>query len=331
MKILLVNVDCKWNLAIRRMYAYFSKDNEVEMIDLNLPGYPHNYTTKIDGRGYDRAYVSIVFEENKDKVVITDCDFVEYGGIGSNYPDRKLPPEIESTPPFYYDYEDTSQGFITRGCIRNCWFCKVHQYEGSLRPYNTVQDVIGDKKRALFLDNNILAYDKHKEVFKYLVNNRIWCNFKQGLDFRLVDDENLELLSEMRYIGEYIFAFDDPSYRKALDEKIILIKKWIPRPWKVKFYIYHHPSMSLLDLVSRVEWCKSHECLPYVMRDLACWDSDDEERNFVTSYAAYCNQPRLFLKMSFEQFMRKSHNSQKRIDSCIAMYNKLLGELCQTK
>lgn len=42
MNILLINVDSKWNMAIRKMYNYFIKENNVEMIDLNFNGYKHN-------------------------------------------------------------------------------------------------------------------------------------------------------------------------------------------------------------------------------------------------------------------------------------------------
>lgn len=41
MKILLINVDSRWNMAIRRMYNFFREENEVEMIDLGFSGYPH--------------------------------------------------------------------------------------------------------------------------------------------------------------------------------------------------------------------------------------------------------------------------------------------------
>ena len=41
MKILLVNVDSRFNLAIRRMYNYFKNEHEVIMKDLGLDGYPN--------------------------------------------------------------------------------------------------------------------------------------------------------------------------------------------------------------------------------------------------------------------------------------------------
>ena len=126
MKILLVNVDSRWNMAIRKMFNYFKQNHEVEMIDLGFSGYPHKRTKVIDAAGYDKVFVSNIFDINKDRVTIVNCTDVVFGGIGSNNPHLQLPEEIEKTEPFYFSDEDTSYGFITRGCIRKCWFCKVY-------------------------------------------------------------------------------------------------------------------------------------------------------------------------------------------------------------
>ena len=64
MKILLVNVDSRWNMAIRRMYNYFRQDHEVKMMNLGFSGYPHKRTKIIDATGYDRVYVSNIFDIN---------------------------------------------------------------------------------------------------------------------------------------------------------------------------------------------------------------------------------------------------------------------------
>ena len=303
MKYLLVNVDSRWNMAIRKLYAYFGKEHEVDMIDLGFSGYPHKRTKVIDGTGYDKVFVSNIFDINKDRVSVVNCDEVVFGGIGSNNPHLQLPPEIEATSPFYFPNEDTSYGFITRGCIRNCWFCKVPKFEGKLKAYNAVEDVVKHKK-VKFLDNNILAYPEHMKVFQWLLEHPdIKCEFNQGLDFRLVNDENLDALSRLNYMGEYIFAFDEPKYQPLLEKKLVLMKKYISKPWKLKFYIYYHPSMELRQLIERVEWCRKNECLPYVMRDIACWDCDIKD--FLIDFAAYCNQPSMFKKLSFSQFLEK--------------------------
>ena len=58
MKILLVNVDSRWNMAIRKMYNYYRKTNEVDMIDLGFSGYPHKRYEVIDASNYDKVFVS---------------------------------------------------------------------------------------------------------------------------------------------------------------------------------------------------------------------------------------------------------------------------------
>lgn len=313
MRILLINADSRWNMAIRKMYTYFTQQgHEVEMRDLGLSGYPHKRRVAIDAASFDRVYVSNIFEQNADRVVVNNCPEVIFGGIGSREPARQLPPEIEAAAPYYAPDEKTSYGFITRGCIRNCWFCKVPKYEGKLKAYNQVASIVRGVPGEVvkFLDNNILAYPDHMAVFEWLIERGTRCEFNQGLDFRLVTDENLAALARLNYEGNYIFAFDDPKYQKVLDRKIVQIKRYIPAPWKLKFYIYYHPSMDLSQLFDRVGWCRAHECLPYVMRDSACWECED--RDFLIDYAAYCNQAGMFKKLTFAQFLEKRHSSAER-------------------
>jgi hypothetical protein len=322
MKILLLNADSRWNMAIRRMMAYYTEQgHEVEMRDLGLSGYPHNKTATVDASDFDQVFVSNIFERNAYRVSVEGCQRVEFGGIGSRDPNRKLPPEIEATPPFYYPDEKISYGFITRGCIRNCWFCKVPKYEGKLTAYNAVESIVRGipGERVKFLDNNILAYPGHLDVLDWLIEHGTRCEFNQGLDFRLVNDENLDRLARLNYMGEYIFAFDDIRYMRALDKKVEQIKRYIPAPWRLKFYIYHHPDMDIVDTASRVEWCRRNEALPYLMRDQACWEHDTRE--FITDYAAYCNQAGLFKSLTFEQFLEKREISAARRSRSLYTYN----------
>lgn len=310
-------------MAIRKMYTYYSKSNEVTMIDLNFNGYPHKKTKEIEASGYDQVFISNIFDVNKDRVTVINCDSVTYGGIGSNYPERQLPPEIEMSEPYYFPDEDTSYGFITRGCIRQCWFCKVPKYEGKLKEYNRIEDIVKHKK-FIALDNNIFAYKGCCDVFQWLIDNDIQCDFNQGLDFRLANDDNLKLLSQLKYLkSEYIFAFDDPKYQKILDKKIVLMKKYIPQDWRIKFYIYIHPSMSTELLIHRAEWCRRNRCLPYVMRDAECYK--DEKKDFYTDYAAYCNQPSFFKKLTFKEFLEKRHTNKERINYSLAVYEEAVA------
>lgn len=308
MKVLLLNVDARWNLAIRKLYTFHTnKGDEVEMRDLGLSGYPHKKRVTVDASGFDLVYCSNLFEINTYRVTITGTKNVIYGGVGSRNPGARLTPWMEDCDPYYAPGEKITYGFLTRGCIRNCWFCKVPKHEGKLRPYRTPAEIIRGVPGEVvkFLDNNILAYSGHMEILNDLAERQIRCEFNQGLDFRLANEENIAALARLNYNGEYIFAFDDPKYKPLLDRKIQLIKKHIPKPWKVKFYIYFHPDMHLSGLFDRIEWCRHHECLPYLMRDQACWDSP--LRSFLIDLAAYCNQPSFFKNLSFEEFLEKRH------------------------
>ena len=73
--------------------------------------------------------------------------------------------------------------------------------------------------------------------------------------------------------------------------------------------------MDLKQLVERVEWCRKNECLPYVMRDIECWNCEMKE--FLIDYASYCNQPSMFKKLTFSEYLmkRQERNEQRRIRS----------------
>ena len=82
MRVLLVNVDCRWNLALRRLYAWHEqRGDEVEMRDLHFGFYQHNKREVIDGRNFDTVYISNIFETNADRVSVVGCADVRRGGL----------------------------------------------------------------------------------------------------------------------------------------------------------------------------------------------------------------------------------------------------------
>ncbi len=298
-----------------------NKGDEVILIKLK-----HNYYSKqkdqkiIDAKEYNKVYASLIFPINKDSFKIINCNDVLIGGTGENI-SKKLPVEIENEDFDYsiYPENDTSYGFITRGCIRNCSFCFVPKKEGMLYFNKSVKDIVKHKK-VKFLDNNILAYNKHKEILQELIDKNIKCQFNQGLDIRLIDYENAKLLSKINYWGEYIFAFDNINLINIIETKLIILKKYISKDWKIKMFLYCNPAMKLKeDVIKRIEWCKQNKVLPYFMRDITCWDS--KYREFYSDLAAWCNQPSIFKKMEFHQFIIKRTNNIERQKNSINIYN----------
>lgn len=323
--ILLVDVDSKIpNLALMKISNHYKEYGyEVELQRLNYSYYPKERNCVIINADiYEKVFVSVIFPINKKVVKVLNCDDVHFGGSGYNL-DVELDPIIDFSDEDYslYDEKETSYGFLTRGCIRNCAFCFVPKKEGKLRKYRDVKDIVKHKK-AKFMDNNILAYDKADKILQELVDMKLKCQFNQGLDIRLLTEKKSELLSKMNYWGEYFFAFDDIRYEKIIQEKYDLFRKHVPKDWKVKFFIYCNANMPIKDVVYRVNWCKENKALPYLMRDINCWESQNKE--FYIDLCAYCNQPSIFKKMTFEEFMEKRTNNLLRRKESI---NKYRGEL----
>jgi len=191
MKIGIVNVDSHDfpNLALMRLSAWHKRQGDaVEWWN----GFAH----------YDRVYLSKVFTFTPDFDTPIDADEIVTGGTG--YKDyRSLPPEVEATAPDYTIYPNYSRaiGFLTRGCIRECPWCIVPRKEGHIRPASTWEAIRRpDSREIVFLDNNVLASDFGLEQIERMGGQKIWVDFNQGLDARLIDPENAQLLSKLRWI-----------------------------------------------------------------------------------------------------------------------------------
>ena len=209
-KILLVDVDSKIpNIALMKLSTYHKELNDnVELKILNYDYYPHNKNYVIYTDDYDLVYVSTIFKNNVGRVKLFGSAEVRFGGVAESL-ETKLPIDVESCSLDYSIYPDNkiSYGFITRGCIRNCYFCVVREKEGLIHKYRNIDQIVKHKK-VNFLDNNILAYPKANEILQELIDKKISCWFNSGLDIRLINEENAYLLSQLKYLGEYIFAFD---------------------------------------------------------------------------------------------------------------------------
>ena len=322
MKVLLIDADSKIpNIALMKISAYHKVIGDNVNINMaNISYYPHRKKkVVIDAYEYDKVYVSMIFH-NQDYLKIENCDNVEYGGTGYSI-SKTLPDYIETIDKDYSIYPDNnmSLGFLTRGCIRNCYFCIVREKEGLIRQVNTIDNLL-KHDRIMFLDNNILALSNHLEIFQELYDKKIYCNFNSGLDIRLLTDANAELFFKLKYFDDYIFAFDKIEDKDIIEEKTKLITKYNKKyTWSVKFYIYTHPNMSIQNNVCwRIKWCKEKNFFPYLTRDISCFT--DVNKHLYTDLAAWCNQPRIFKTKSFEEFMKMRYRKgHERIDRVLAL------------
>ena len=162
---------------------------------------------------YDRVYMSKVFDETYSPDIPEPLNAAEIiqGGTGYGLNNR-LPDEIEHIYPDYSLYpemtKDTAYGFLTRGCPRGCSFCIVAGKEGrrSIKVADLSEWWRGQKNIVL-MDPNILACPDHLELLGQLADSGAWVDINQGLDCRLLTEQNIEAINRLK-IREIHFAWD---------------------------------------------------------------------------------------------------------------------------
>ena len=165
---------------------------------------------------YDRVYMSKVFDAtySADQPEPLNTREVIRGGTGYGL-DNRLPDEVEHIYPDYSIYpeltKETAYGFLTRGCPRACGFCIVAGKEGraSIKVADLSEWWRGQKCIKL-LDPNLLACPEHMDLLGQLADSGAWVDFTQGLDIRLTNARNVELIQHIKTQTVH-FAWDNPA------------------------------------------------------------------------------------------------------------------------
>lgn len=302
------------NLALMKISGYYKTKGD--FVDLLLD---YNNLTN-----YDKIFVSKVFTFTRFPSEILSEHNVEYGGTGF-YPDGNspdLPQEIEHFMPdynlysqyvesginkgfrlsSYADYMNFSIGFTTRGCFRQCEFCVNRKFTKVFR-HALVSEFLDVGRRYIYLwDDNILGFEKWKDVFEELDKTKKYFQFRQGLDIRLMTTCKAETISQSRYYGDFIFAFDDLNEETSITKGLDTWKKHARKTTKL-YLLCAFKSIDVKDIVElfeRILILMKYQCLPYVMKYEKYKIS--KYRKIYVEIARWCNQPHIFKKMSFREF-----------------------------
>lgn len=258
MKVLLMDLDIIKqrrpfpNLALMKLSAYHkSRGDEVF---LNFPLEKSDIT-----------YASCVFTWNAKRRDKIPADAV-IGGSGINLV-RKLGLQVESMMPDYdlYPGVDFSLGFTSRGCIRKCPWCIVPEKEAQIRPWARIYEFWDRRHRKIkLLDNNLLAAPNWRQTMEDLIAEGVEVDFNQGLDIRLLNEENLDYLKRVK-AKELRFAFDHIGYEKAVREGIELLVANGLSSRKLRFYLLYGFPVIEQECVERVKILASYNVEVYPM------------------------------------------------------------------
>lgn len=288
MRIGLVSVDSHHypNYALMKISAYHkSKGDLVEWAD---PMFGE----------YDKVYMSKIFTFTPDDNSIYGGAEIVKGGSGYDVKSR-LPKEIEKStlmdysiyPQFPYSVQ-----FFSRGCIRKCPFCLVHDKEGEIHPVEP-SHLNPNGKWIEILDNNFFANPEWKSAVDYLIKVNQKVNL-HGVDIRIMNEEQAYWLNKLKLQNNIHIALDLPQI--DLTEKLRSVVKYI-KPYKLTCYVLIGFNSTPEQDLYRVMRLKELGISPFVQpyRD---FKNEREPSQYERDFSRWCNRKELFKSMDFVEF-----------------------------
>lgn len=167
----------------------------------------------------------------------------------SRFPDIELVKgvvgEVEDLMPAYDlipDYK-WSLLFSSRGCIRKCQFCPVSVLEPEFKAKKDISHLVHPNHTGVvFFDNNFLASPYWKEIIEFLLDRNLKVDFNQGLDARIMTEEQAYYLSKLK-IDRYRLAADHISYLDKTIKAVNMLKNFGVRPRKIMIYCLYNSDM----------------------------------------------------------------------------------------
>lgn len=221
-----------------------------------------------------------------------------------------LPYEIEHIYPDYLLYsetikniENTAYGFLTRGCPRACKFCVVAGKEGrrSIKVAD-LSEFRNGQKHIKLLDPNTLACKQHLNLLQQLVDSKAYVDFTQGLDIRLTNDANIDLINKVK-LKEIHFAWDNAKDDlKPYFEYYKSKAKHKPHGHYGTVYCLTNFDSTMEENLYRIYTVRDMKFNPYVM----IYDKPNAPKE-IRDLQRWCNNKKIFNSCpDFREYKRRS-------------------------
>lgn len=245
---------------------------------------------------YDTIYASKIFtfssEPNWNEYRFRH---LEKGGTGYDIK-KRLPADIEAvTNPDYSIYSNCNYSiqFYSRGCIRHCPFCLVHDKEGGVKSVQPME--LNPRGEWIeVLDNNFFANPDWRAAVDHLLK----CGQPvklHGVDVRIMDEEQAYNLNRLKMKGYIHIAWDLPKL--DLTKQLEAMTKYI-KPSKIACYVLVGFNSTMEEDLRRLRTLKRLGILPFVQpfRD---YENKRKPSQYEKDLARWANRAWLFKSMDF--------------------------------
>mgnify|MGYP003148054226 FL=1 len=263
MKIALLDVDSKIpNLALMKISAYHKQRGDA------VSWYDELWRDE-----YDEVYASAIFNFS-DKSML-DPNRMKIGGTGWDI-SSQLQEEMDVCVPDYSIYRYPHNiGFTMRGCRFRCKFCVVPQKEGKPYEENTIEEIWTQRGSdfVVLLDNDFFGNSRWRDRIEEMKEHNLRVNFSQGLNIRLITEEEAEALASVRFWNlrgtkrQVHFAWDQfgKGTEKLIDQGIKRVTDTGITPAQMAFYVLIGFNTTPEEDLYRVEKLRDYGCDPYAM------------------------------------------------------------------
>ncbi len=248
---------------------------------------------------YDRIYRSKVFTFTPDDLTWYQADEEVRGGTGYDVRSR-LPDEIDAwTRPDYSIYPNIgySVQFYSRGCIRRCPFCLVHDKEGGIHSVEPMElNPVG--RWTEVLDNNFFAAPDWRDAVRHLRSQGLPVKF-HGIDLRILDDEQADALASLRLKGGVHVAWDDP--KADMTERLAVLLRHVRADDIICYVLVGFNSTREQDM-RRLRTLRSLGVLAFVQpyRD---YDNSRRPSQYELDLAHWANKHWIYMSTDFADFV----------------------------
>ncbi len=270
MKVGLIDVDGHNfpNLALMRISAYHkSIGDEVEWWCTDFIHYDIVYMSKIFSNDYSPDIPEPI---NVDRVIKGGTGYCISLQNGKEVFDCskniQLPDVIEKQFPDYSIYPQFpfAISMTSRGCPRGCSFCHVGNKEGrqSVKVAD-VKDFWNGQDEIKVLDPNLTACKDKRELFRQYMETGAMLDFTQGLDIRLLTDEDIADINSMR-LRRLHFAWDNA--KENLESKFkYFAERFRRKSEPATVYILTNYNSTIEEDLYRIYTLRALKYKPYVM------------------------------------------------------------------